>query len=89
MTRFANQQAAYGLCLSAVRLRLARGWVDPERHARAFASYDDQLVRAVAETHGQLGERKDAEGWVLGLADPRKRAWALLGLAQGLLARER
>ncbi|MCO5170045.1 MAG: hypothetical protein M9894_27230 [Planctomycetes bacterium] len=79
-----ERAAIHGLCASAMRLRLALGWVDGERFARAFDGREE-LARALALLHGALGDRADAEGWIERLTDPRTRAWAILGLAEGLL----
>src|SRR5215472_8313573 len=42
------------------------------------------LLRALASAQGEAGEEKAAQTWIAKLQSPNGKAWALVGLAEGI-----
>jgi hypothetical protein len=42
------------------------------------------LLRALASAQAEAGEEKAAQAWIAKLQSPNRKAWALVGLAEGI-----
>lgn len=72
---------------AVARFYFSLGEVDCVALAEGLDGADEGVIHDVALIHGRLGNVKCATRWIEHLTDKRSRAWATLGLVEGLLSR--
>lgn len=90
MSSWAHQvHCARRLSSAAIQLHVALGLADADTYLRAFdGRVGGDTVRALASGQASAGDPAGARAWADRLRDPVDRAYALLGIGEGLLPRE-
>ncbi len=79
-----TQNIAASLAASAIRFDLTVGPSAERDYATAFQEFDPPVLRALARTHAEIHDPRDALAWCVKIRDPDRRLGALVGLAEGI-----
>jgi DNA-directed RNA polymerase specialized sigma24 family protein len=81
----AAMNRACDLASAAVRLQVALGRADWSACPEAFEEAPVELINAVARAQAEAGDAVGGVSWAREIADLGNRAWAIVGLADGIL----
>jgi hypothetical protein len=73
---------------AAIRLQVALGRSDWSAYPEAFMEGWDDMVYAIARGQTQAGDAVGAVSWAREVKDSGKKAWAFVGIADGILEKQ-